>query len=326
MGANGPRCKAVRDAPIAQLIKGRLSDAGGLRFESQAGRVTTYRFLRVKRRKHCNVRQSDESIGYCTPASFQSKSMWSEHSAHRHQHNMCTSTSTSTTNNNSDIYIYIYIYTTTITHIRIYCVVCFGAQQALTTQEHIMWCLTPISPVSQVIPSQVLRWPSLYYTRSPSQDFRLFGPRPWKILATTYEQKDSWATQTLAKILWAGILLWRPGVSVCFLLFARVRARAIRERQHAKAVRLMRSNSNARNVIPSQRLSSKRNCLITSARDSLWETPRSSERLSFALAPINASVKRGARFANASMCAESIDFWFVKETANPETSDGAIEL
>ena len=26
--------------PIAQLAKGRLSDAGGLRFESQAGRVT----------------------------------------------------------------------------------------------------------------------------------------------------------------------------------------------------------------------------------------------------------------------------------------------
>ena len=51
------------------------------------------------------------------------------------------------------------------------------------------------------------------YTWSPSQDFRLFGPRPWKVLATTYEQMGSWATQTLAKILWAGILLWRPGVS-----------------------------------------------------------------------------------------------------------------
>ena len=25
------------------------------------------------------------------------------------------------------------------------------------------------------------------YTRSPSQDFRLFGPRPWKVLATAYE-------------------------------------------------------------------------------------------------------------------------------------------
>ena len=29
------------------------------------------------------------------------------------------------------------------------------------------------------------------YTRSPLQDSRLFGPRPWKILATTYEKKDS---------------------------------------------------------------------------------------------------------------------------------------
>ena len=25
------------------------------------------------------------------------------------------------------------------------------------------------------------------YTRSPSQDSRLFGPRPWKVLAATYE-------------------------------------------------------------------------------------------------------------------------------------------
>ena len=28
------------------------------------------------------------------------------------------------------------------------------------------------------------------YTRSPLQDSRLFGPSPWKIVATTYEQKD----------------------------------------------------------------------------------------------------------------------------------------
>ena len=27
------------------------------------------------------------------------------------------------------------------------------------------------------------------YTRSPLQDSRLFGPRPWKILATTYEKQ-----------------------------------------------------------------------------------------------------------------------------------------
>ena len=54
--------------------------------------------------------------------------------------------------------------------------------------------------------------PTPYYTQSPLQDSHLFGPRPWKILATTYEQMGSWATQTLAKILWGGILLWRPGV------------------------------------------------------------------------------------------------------------------
>ena len=29
------------------------------------------------------------------------------------------------------------------------------------------------------------------YTQSPLQDSRLFGPRPWKIVATTYEQMGS---------------------------------------------------------------------------------------------------------------------------------------
>ena len=50
------------------------------------------------------------------------------------------------------------------------------------------------------------------YTRSPLQDSRLLGPRPWKVLAATYEQMGSWATRTLAKILWWRILWWRPGV------------------------------------------------------------------------------------------------------------------
>ena len=30
----------------------------------------------------------------------------------------------------------------------------------------------------------------VHYTRSPLQDSRLFGPSPWKILATTYEKND----------------------------------------------------------------------------------------------------------------------------------------
>ena len=50
------------------------------------------------------------------------------------------------------------------------------------------------------------------YEIRTSQDSRLFGPRPSNILAATCEKKGSWATQTLAKVLWAGILLWRPGV------------------------------------------------------------------------------------------------------------------
>ena len=50
------------------------------------------------------------------------------------------------------------------------------------------------------------------YTRSPLEDSRFFGPSPWNILAATYEHNDFWATQPLAKILRAGILLWRPDV------------------------------------------------------------------------------------------------------------------
>ena len=38
------------------------------------------------------------------------------------------------------------------------------------------------------------------YTRSPLEDPRLFGPSPWKVLATTYEKNDLWETQPLAKI------------------------------------------------------------------------------------------------------------------------------
>ena len=32
---------------------------------------------------------------------------------------------------------------------------------------------------------------TVLYTQSPLQDSRLLGPRPWKILAATYEQMGS---------------------------------------------------------------------------------------------------------------------------------------
>ena len=41
------------------------------------------------------------------------------------------------------------------------------------------------SVVSVLVPA-VIQGDHLSNTRSPSQDFRLFGPRPWKILATAY--------------------------------------------------------------------------------------------------------------------------------------------
>ena len=39
-----------------------------------------------------------------------------------------------------------------------------------------------------VVVVAVENWP---YTRSPLEDSRLFGPSPWKVLATTYEQMGS---------------------------------------------------------------------------------------------------------------------------------------
>ena len=53
----------------------------------------------------------------------------------------------------------------------------------------------------------------------------------------------------------------------------------------------MRSNSYVRNAIPSQSSSFKRKCIVTSARESLWETLRSSERFNYALTRIKASIK-----------------------------------
>ena len=42
--------------------------------------------------------------------------------------------------------------------------------------------------------------PFMFYTRSPLQDSRLFGPSPWKILPHYLWKRHIWATQPLAKI------------------------------------------------------------------------------------------------------------------------------
>ena len=51
-------------------------------------------------------------------------------------------------------------------------------------------------------------------------------------------------------------------------------------------------NSNARNAIPSESCSFERKSPTTSARESLQETPRSSERCYFALTCINTSTNK----------------------------------
>ena len=70
---------------------------------------------------------------------------------------------------------------------------------ALTTVVPI---LNMRGPYVRVVPTYAWSyWTALtVYTRSPLEDSRLFGPSPWKIFAATYEQKDYWATQPLAKI------------------------------------------------------------------------------------------------------------------------------
>ena len=57
------------------------------------------------------------------------------------------------------------------------------------------------------------------YPQSPLQDSRLFGPRPWKVSATTYKKIGSWATQTLAKIFLWRILWWRPGIYIYIYIY-----------------------------------------------------------------------------------------------------------
>ena len=68
------------------------------------------------------------------------------------------------------IYIYIYIYT----HIHYLCIA--------ESDDH-RKCYTP----EVVFPFVKTKHT---YTRSPLEDSRLFGPNPWKILGTTYEQND----------------------------------------------------------------------------------------------------------------------------------------
>ena len=50
-----------------------------------------------------------------------------------------------------------------------------------------------------------------HYTRSPLQDSRLFGPRPWKILATTYETNGFLSNPAPGENLLSGNLVMETG-------------------------------------------------------------------------------------------------------------------
>ena len=49
------------------------------------------------------------------------------------------------------------------------------------------------------------------HTRSPLQDSRLFGPSPWKILATAYEQKRLLSNPAPGENLVSGNLVMQTG-------------------------------------------------------------------------------------------------------------------
>ena len=107
------------------------------------------------------------------------------------------------------IYIYIYIYTHIHTHtythtyiyIYIYTHVYLSLSLSLYMYIYIYIHIIYISDLEKEVAGDRDWWGAnqdklfdtlclSMCTRSPSQDFRLFGPRPWKILAT-YEQMGS---------------------------------------------------------------------------------------------------------------------------------------
>ena len=49
------------------------------------------------------------------------------------------------------------------------------------------------------------------HTQSPLQDSRLFGPRPWKILAATYEKKGFLSNPDPGENLVSGNLVMETG-------------------------------------------------------------------------------------------------------------------
>ena len=72
------------------------------------------------------------------------------------------------------MYVYIYIY------------ICMYAH---TVISHTMMKISIFAASSIVSLQSITAFTS--YTRSPLEDSRLFGPSPWKILATAYEQMGS---------------------------------------------------------------------------------------------------------------------------------------
>ena len=76
------------------------------------------------------------------------------------------------------IYIYIYAYIHTYIHTSVQ-----GPKQPTTCGHR--------NDQAQGPPVNLLPVPLILYTQSPLQDSRLLGPRPWRILAATYEQMGS---------------------------------------------------------------------------------------------------------------------------------------
>ena len=56
------------------------------------------------------------------------------------------------------------------------------------------------------------------YTRSPLEDSRLFGPSPWKVLATNYEQKRFLSNPAPGENLLSGNLVMETGCIIIIII------------------------------------------------------------------------------------------------------------
>ena len=96
----------------------------------------------------------------------------------------------------SYIYIYIYIHTCIHVHTCVYLLFIYACIYIyIYICTYIFERPAPLAALlagaDGTVAGEGVQAEALLYTQSPLQDSRLFGHRPWKVLATTYEQMGS---------------------------------------------------------------------------------------------------------------------------------------